>query len=74
MLWPLTGSAGIPEQRWLPPLELGTELELLGPEHNVDLTEDQVDAPWTQARLTSNFLGSYVPPSAAHGSPTGTRM
>jgi hypothetical protein len=45
MLWPLTGSAGIPEQRWLPPLELGTELELLGPEHNADLTEDQVDAP-----------------------------
>jgi hypothetical protein len=29
-------------------LELGAELELLGSRCNVDLTEDHVDALWTQ--------------------------
>jgi hypothetical protein len=35
-------------------------------------TEDQVDALWTQARLASDSLASYVLPSVACGSPDGT--
>jgi hypothetical protein len=41
--------------------ELGTELELLGSGRNADLTEDQVDALWTQA--LGLRLASIVRPS-----------
>jgi hypothetical protein len=51
--------------------ELGTKLELLGSRHNADLTKDQVDTLWTQARLASYSLVLYVPLSVAHGSPDG---
>jgi hypothetical protein len=51
--------------------ELGLELELLGYGCNVDLTEDQVDAVWTQVRQALDSLVSFVPPSAACGSPNG---
>jgi hypothetical protein len=49
--------------------ESGAELELLGSGHNADLTEDQVDALWTQVCPTSDLLVSYVPPSVARGPP-----
>jgi hypothetical protein len=51
--------------------ELEAKLELLGSRHNVDLTEDQVDTLWTQTRLASDSLTSYVLPSAARSSPDG---
>jgi hypothetical protein len=51
--------------------ELGTKLELLGSRCNAVLTEDQVDALRTQVHPTSDLLASFVPPSAAHGSPDG---
>jgi predicted cobalt transporter CbtA len=41
-------------------LELGPELELLGSRRNADLTEDQVDAFWTQAHPASDSLPLYV--------------
>jgi hypothetical protein len=53
-------------------LELGTEMELHGPEHNADLTEDQVDALWTQARQDSDLLALFVPLLIARGAPNGT--
>jgi hypothetical protein len=51
--------------------ELETELELLGSSHNADLTEDQVDALWTQARQASESLSSFIPLSVARDSPDG---
>jgi hypothetical protein len=53
--------------------ELGTELELLGSEHNMNLTKDQVDAFWTQLCYVSESLASFIPPSVACGSLDGTR-
>jgi hypothetical protein len=53
-------------------LELETELELLGSGHNVYLTEDQLDAHWTQMHLNSESLASFIPTSVALGSPDGT--
>jgi hypothetical protein len=48
---PLMGFAWVPSRCWLPYfLKLGAELELLGSRHNMNPTEDQVDALWTQAR------------------------
>jgi hypothetical protein len=47
-------------------LELDTELVLLEFEHNVDLTEDQVDAFWTWVRAASQSLASHILPSIAH--------
>jgi hypothetical protein len=35
-------------------LELGPELELLGSEHNADLTEGQLDALWAQTCQASD--------------------
>jgi hypothetical protein len=52
-------------------LELGTEVELLRSGRNVDLTENQVNALWTQGRLASDSLASYVLPLVACGSPNG---
>jgi hypothetical protein len=49
-------------------LELGAELELLGSGCNADLTEDQVDALWTQARHVSDSLASFIPLLATCGS------
>jgi hypothetical protein len=46
--------------------ELETELELLRSGHNVDLTEDHVDALWIQACPTLNSLSSHILPSIAH--------
>jgi hypothetical protein len=40
--------------------ELATELELLRSGRNVDLTENQVNALWTQGRLAFDSLASYV--------------
>jgi hypothetical protein len=51
--------------------ELGLELELLGSGHSADLTEDQVDALWTQVHPASDLLASHVPPSVARGPPDG---
>jgi hypothetical protein len=47
-------------------------LELLGLGRNTDLMEDQVDALWIQARLTSNLLASHVLPSVACSPPDGS--
>jgi hypothetical protein len=52
-------------------LELGVELELLGSGRSTDLTEDQVDALWTQVRPTLDLLASYIPLSVARASPDG---
>jgi hypothetical protein len=49
--------------------ELKSELELLRFRHNEDLTEDQGDALWTQVRVASDSLVSYVPPSVACNPP-----
>jgi hypothetical protein len=40
---------------------------------NVDLTEDQVDALWTQTHQTLDSLTSFVTPSVSRGSPDGAR-
>jgi hypothetical protein len=40
--------------------ELKPELELLESGHNVDLTEDEADALWTQVRTASDSLVLYV--------------
>jgi hypothetical protein len=53
-------------------LKLGTEQELLGSGHNMDLTQGQVDALKIQERPASDLLASHVFPSVAHGSPDGT--
>jgi hypothetical protein len=45
---------------------------MLQSRHSADLTEDQVDALWTQVRLTSDMLASHVPPSVARGPPNDT--
>jgi hypothetical protein len=52
--------------------EIGTELELLMSGRNMDLTEDLVDALWTQAHLASDLLASFILSSVARGSPNGT--
>jgi hypothetical protein len=49
--------------------ELQSELELLRFRHNEDLTEDQGDALWTQVRVASDSLVSYVPPSVTCNPP-----
>jgi hypothetical protein len=49
--------------------EFETELELLQSGRNADLTEDQVDALWTQARQASESLASFIPSLVACGSP-----
>jgi hypothetical protein len=51
--------------------ELGTKLELLGSGRNADLTQDEVDALWTQARQASDSLMSYTPLSVARDPPVG---
>jgi hypothetical protein len=48
--------------------EQEAELELLGSECNMDLTEDQVDALRTQTRQASKSLTTFIPPSVACGS------
>jgi hypothetical protein len=53
-------------------LELEAKLELLRSGRNAAQTEDQVDALWILARLTSDLLVSYMHPSVAHGPPDGT--
>jgi hypothetical protein len=45
--------------------ELKTDLEVLRSEHNADLTEDEVDALWTQMHMASDSVASYVPSSVA---------
>jgi hypothetical protein len=49
--------------------ELGAELELLGYGCNMDPTEDQVDAIWTQTCQALESLAVFIPPSVEHGSP-----
>jgi hypothetical protein len=49
--------------------EFETELVLLRSGRNADLTEDQVDALWTQARQASESLASFIPSLVACGSP-----
>jgi hypothetical protein len=49
--------------------ELG--LELLGSGRSADLTEDQVDALWTQVHPALDLLASHVPSSVACGPPDG---
>jgi hypothetical protein len=51
--------------------KLGTELELLRSEHNVNLTEDKVDALWTQAPQASDSLALFIPPLVTRGSQNG---
>jgi hypothetical protein len=53
-------------------LELEIELELLGSGSNVDLTEGQLDALWTQMHRASKWLTSCIPPSVAHDPPDDT--
>jgi hypothetical protein len=55
-------------------IELGTELALLGSRRNTDLTDDDVDALWTQACPASDSLTSYVPLSIAYNPPDGVGM
>jgi hypothetical protein len=45
------------------------ELELLRSGCNVDITDDQVDALWTQVHVASDLLVSHVPPSFAYSPP-----
>jgi hypothetical protein len=40
---------------------------VLGSGCNADLTEDEADALWTQVRMASDSLTSYVPSSVARG-------
>jgi hypothetical protein len=54
--------------------EWGPELKLLRSGCNTILTEDQVDAFWTQARPASDSLASYVIPLVGHNSPDGARV
>jgi hypothetical protein len=49
--------------------ELGPELELLGSRCNADLTDDQMDALWAQARLALDSLASFIPSLVARGCP-----
>jgi hypothetical protein len=51
--------------------EWGPEQELLGSGCNMELSENQVDAFSTQARLTSDSLASYILPLVARDSPDG---
>jgi hypothetical protein len=51
--------------------ELGVKLELLGSGRNTYLMKDLVDALWTEARLASDSLASFIPLSVARGSPHG---
>jgi hypothetical protein len=51
--------------------ELKTELDVLGLRHNVDQTEDEVDALWTRVRVASDSLASYVPSLVVCNPPDG---
>jgi hypothetical protein len=51
--------------------ELKSELELLGSEGNVDLTDHEVDALWTRVREDLDSLVPYVPSSVACNPPDG---
>jgi hypothetical protein len=53
-------------------LELLTELELLGFRHNVDLTEGQLDALWTQTCWASESLVLGIPSLVSRDSPDDT--
>jgi hypothetical protein len=50
-------------------LELKSELELPGSGRNVDLIDDQVNAPWPLVSAASYSLASLVPSSIAHDPP-----
>jgi hypothetical protein len=51
--------------------ELDTDLEVLGSGHSMGLTEDEVDALWSQVRMAADSLASHVPSSVAHNPPDG---
>jgi hypothetical protein len=48
---------------------LGTKLEVLGFEYNVDLMGDLIDALRIEVQQVSDLLATYIPPSATHGCP-----
>jgi hypothetical protein len=52
-------------------LELDSELEILRSGCNADITEDQVDALWTQVCVASDSLASHVPSSISRSPPDG---
>jgi hypothetical protein len=51
--------------------KLDVNLEVLKYGHSVGLTEDDVDALWSQVRTAVNPLASHVPSSVAHNPPDG---
>jgi hypothetical protein len=53
--------------------ELEVELDLLGPSYNADLSCDEMETLWTRTHRASEFLSSWVPPSAAHNLPNDAR-
>jgi hypothetical protein len=53
--------------------ELNVDLEVLKSGCSTGLTEDEVDALWSQVRTTADSLASHIPSSVAHNPPDCVR-